>query len=125
MYSPDIEKDSQIKNFILSNPYPEYDEIDVSLFHRVDLYVEYGMLNHYCCKKIYENLDNPSIIKEMTYKIYKAGGVTALKANLETIKLFSPINKNKKEPYYDIINERFDSIFIYIFLFYRDLLNRY
>ena len=77
--------------FIKSNPYPTFEEMDIKLTRRVDLDAEYGIANHNQCKTIYENLNDDTIISEMVQKIKRAGGITALNANLVTLQEYSPL----------------------------------
>ena len=77
--------------FIKSNSYPTFEEMEIKLTIRFDLDAEYGITNHNQCKTIYENLNDDTIISEMVQKIKKAGGITALNANLVTLQEYSPL----------------------------------
>ena len=77
--------------FIKSNPYPTFEEMEIKLTIRFDLYAEYGIANHNQCKTIYENLNDDTIISEMVQKIKRAGGITALNANLVTLQGYTPL----------------------------------
>ena len=76
--------------FIKSNPYPTFEEMKIKLTRRFDLDAEYGRGNHNQCKTIYDNLNDDKIIIEMVQKIGRAGGITALHANLDTLKMAHP-----------------------------------
>ena len=82
--------DEAIKKFVLTNPYPSYEEMMERIDSRVDLFAEYGPKNHEWCKTIYENPTNQKLIVEMGKAIYKRGGMHALCKNHEIIKYFSP-----------------------------------
>jgi hypothetical protein len=82
---------NQIKEFIKSNPYPTFEEMEIKLTRRFDLDAEYGIANHNQCKTIYENLNDDNIISEMVQKIKRAGGITALNANLIILQEYSPL----------------------------------
>jgi len=87
-------------NFITSNQYPSYDEMDEKLNSRIDLSSEYGLSNHQFCKDLYENFfKDEKIIEiiEKSKKIYSSGGSQALFCNLETIRLYSPLSKCNDE----------------------------
>ena len=77
--------------FIKSNPYSTFEEMEIKLTRRVDLDAEYGTANHNQCKTRYENLNDDTIISEMVQKIRRAGGITALNANLIILQGFSPL----------------------------------
>ena len=77
--------------FIKSNPYPTFEEMEIKLTRRVDLDAEYGIANHNQCKTIYDNLNNDKMISEMVQQIKRAGGITALNANLIILQEYSPL----------------------------------
>ena len=79
--------------FIKSNPYPTFEEMEIKLTTRFDLDAEYGIANHNQCKTIYENLNDDKIISEMVQQIRRAGGITALNANLIILQDFSPLTE--------------------------------
>ena len=79
--------------FIKSNPYPTFEEMEIKLTRRFDLDAEYGISNHNQCKTIYENLNDDKIISEMVQQIRRAGGITALNANLIILQDFSPLTE--------------------------------
>ena len=82
---------NQIKEFIKSNPYPTFEEMEIKLTMRFDLDAEYGIANHNQCKTIYENLNDDKMISEMVQQIKRAGGITALNANLIILQEYSPL----------------------------------
>ena len=85
-------------DFISSNPYPSYNEMNEKLDRRIDLSSEYGTSNHNFCKKIYENFNNPSKFLEIfedCNKILNSGGFQALYSNIETIRYYSPLSNCK------------------------------
>ena len=82
---------NQIKEFITSNPYPTFEEMEIKLTIRFDLDAEYGIANHNQCKTIYENLNDDNIISEMVQQIKRAGGITALNANLIILQGYTPL----------------------------------
>ena len=77
--------------FIKSNPYPTFEEMEIKLTMRFDLDAEYGIANHNQCKTIYENLNDDKMISEMVQQIKRAGGITALNANLNILQGYSPL----------------------------------
>ena len=77
--------------FIKSNPYPTFEEMEIKLTRRFDLDAEYGISNHNQCKTIYENLNDDKMISEMVQQIRRAGGITALNANLIILQDFTPL----------------------------------
>ena len=79
--------------FIKSNPYPTFEEMEIKLTIRFDLDAEYGIANHNQCKTIYENLNDDNIISEMVQQIKRAGGITALNANLIILQGYTPLAK--------------------------------
>ena len=82
---------NQIKEFIKSNPYPTFEEMEIKLTMRFDLDAEYGIANHNQCKTIYENLNDDKMISEMVQQIKRAGGITALNANLIILQGYTPL----------------------------------
>lgn len=87
----EIQKENKmIEEYVKLNPYPSYDEIEKKLEKHLDLYAEYGDLNHFCCKIIYENPTNKDLIVKMGKKIYERGGMTALQSNYHVIRYFTP-----------------------------------
>jgi len=87
-------------NFILSNPYPSYDEMDKNLNSRIDLSSEYGASNHNFCKKLYENFNDDSKFSEIfedSKKILNSGGIQSLYCNIEIVRYYSPLS-NCKDP---------------------------
>ena len=77
--------------FIKSNPYPTFEEMEIKLTMRFDLDAEYGIANHNQCKTIYENLNDDKMISEMVQQIKRAGGITALNANLIILQGYTPL----------------------------------
>jgi hypothetical protein len=91
---------SSTNNFIDSNSYPSYDEMNELLNSRLDLSSEYGLSNHQFCKDLYKNFFKDDKIEEIikkSKKIYSSGGRQALFCNLETIQLYSPLSKCNDE----------------------------
>ena len=86
--------DEMIIEFVKATPYPNYEEMLEKLDNHIDLWSEYGIQNHICCKIIYENPTNKNLIVEMGKKIYKMGGMQALSANHTIIKYLSPYWKS-------------------------------
>jgi hypothetical protein len=108
-------EDEIIKLFILSNPYPSYEEIEDLQDRRIDLDSEYGLYNHNLCKNVYENLykENCKIFVEKWIKTVtdsSGGGIFTLRCNAETIRLFSPISKCKIPE----VIEKFKEIYDYV-----------
>ena len=79
-----------IVEFVKVTPYPNYEEMLEKLDNYIELWAEYGMQNHICCKTIYENPTNKNLIVEMGKRIYDMGGMQALSANHTIIKYLSP-----------------------------------
>jgi hypothetical protein len=71
-------------------PYPTYNEMVKKLDDRIDLYAEYGKMQHIWCKTIYENPMNKDLIVELGKKIYRLGGMQALVSINAILKYFSP-----------------------------------
>jgi hypothetical protein len=65
--------------------------MEIKLTRRVDLDAEYGIANHNQCKTIYDNLNNDKMISEMVRQIKRAGGITALNANLIILQEYIPL----------------------------------
>lgn len=51
-----------VEEFVKSNPYPTYEEMERMLENNILLYSEYGLFQHKCFKTIYENPDNKELI---------------------------------------------------------------
>lgn len=83
-------KDEAIKQFVILNPYPSFDEMSKNIERRIDLEAEYGVSNHAWCKTIYDNPTNENLIVETGKAIYRMGGMQALSKNLEVIQCYSP-----------------------------------
>ena len=86
---------------------------------RFDLDAEYGLNNHDWCKHIYETMhidDNRRIVDEWILDIKRSGGSQALKCNLETLRLFSPIAKCEKcmDEEAQIVFQKFAYIYDYV-----------
>lgn len=79
-----------MEDFIKSHPYPTYSEMVKKLDDRIDLYAEYGKMQHAWCKTIYENPMNKDLIVELGKKIYRLGGMQALVSINTILKYFSP-----------------------------------
>jgi hypothetical protein len=90
-----MNKNTIIEEFILANPYPSFEEMEDLQSRRIDLDAEYGQHNHMYCKEIYEtmHLDNRKLVEGWIQTIKSSGGSQALKCNVETMRLFSPIAK--------------------------------
>jgi len=65
--------------------------MEIKLTRWFDLDAEYGIASHNQCKTIYENLNDDKMINEMAQQIKRAGGITALNANLIILQGFSPL----------------------------------
>jgi hypothetical protein len=79
-----------IDEYVNTHPYPEYGDMLQKIEKHIELYAEYGELNHNWCKIIYENPNNTDLIIESGKKIYNRGGLQALVMNHAIIKYFSP-----------------------------------
>jgi len=94
----DIENELKVENELIKQyvkvyPYPEFKEISNILHNNIDfldMYAEYGLLNHIYCKIIYENPIDKELIIEMGKKIFERGGIQALTMNHNVIKYVSP-----------------------------------
>jgi len=85
----------ELKEFIKENPYPSYEFIiDILSKKYLDLYVEYGEINHHYCKKIYENCYDDELVINIGKLIHKKGGFTALQANYYVMYFFCPFMKS-------------------------------
>jgi hypothetical protein len=76
--------------FVKENPYPTYKEMLLKLDNNMDLFSEYGKMQHVWCKTIYENPTNKTLIVETGKKIYRLGGMQALVSINTVLKYFSP-----------------------------------
>lgn len=117
--NPYQHKPMSIESFIQANPYPTYEEMEVLQTMRFDLDAEYGLNNHDWCKHIYETMhidDNRRIVDEWILDIKRSGGSQALKCNLETLRLFSPIAKCEKcmDEEAQIVFHKFADIYDYV-----------
>jgi hypothetical protein len=107
------ETDQSIEDFINSNPYPSISDMSLSLNRRWDLDAEYGEMNHSLCKLLYENLhkdDKTPVLNNFINTIKSTGGNQALKCNIETVKLFSPIATCKNTKVKSSFNEMYNSV---------------
>lgn len=84
-----------IDEYVNTHPYPEYGDMLQKIEKHIELYAEYGELNHNWCKIIYENPNNTELIIETGKKIYNHGGLQALTMNYDVIKYFSPYWQSK------------------------------
>ena len=100
--------DEAVHQFITNNPYPSYDNMLDYIEKRIDLGSEYGEANHEYCKYMYENLNNKVIVNNMAMAIYNQGGIMALNANLDIIRLFSPLYNFEK------VDEKMNAIIQYL-----------
>ncbi|OJV15187.1 MAG: hypothetical protein BGO27_03550 [Alphaproteobacteria bacterium 33-17] len=80
--------DKYIREFIIANPYPTYDEIYKYIFyHNVDKFdlilygqwCSYNEYNHFLMKCIYEKKFYKEKIKEIGHIIYKCWGIKVMK----------------------------------------------
>jgi hypothetical protein len=104
---------NQIEAFIKANPYPTFEEMEDLQFRRLDLDSEYGETNHNYCKNIYETMhlpNNKKILDKWIECIKSGGGSQALKCNLETILLFSPLAKCIEQE----VLQKFNEIYNYV-----------
>ena len=79
-----------IEDFVKWNPYPNYQYIIGKLESDnkfLDMFAEYGELNHEFCKTIYENPNNEELIIEMGRNIDSRGGKWALFNNIRVLRL--------------------------------------
>jgi hypothetical protein len=81
----DLEQE-KIREFVNKHPYPSYEDVANKL--DVQLWAEYGKVNHNLCKSIYDNSTNDAIILKAGKRIYRRGGTTALRANLYVLQTF-------------------------------------
>jgi len=80
----------QVEKFVKNNKYPSYEEMLSKLEPNIELWSEYGDVNHVCCKIIYENPSNRDLIIKMGKEIFNRGGMHALQINHAIIKYASP-----------------------------------
>ena len=85
------EETNYMKKFVKDNVYPDYDTCVKIITEKenmgrdniiMDMFAEYGEFNHNMLKKIYEDCDNESLIKECGRRIHQRGGTTAMTYNL-------------------------------------------
>lgn len=89
------EEEKLIDEYVNAQPYPEYGDMLRTIEKHIELYAEYGEINHTWCKIIYENPNNKELIIETGKKIYNRGGLQALVMNYNVIKYFSPYWQSK------------------------------
>jgi len=102
-----------IEKFIKKNPYPEFKEMEELQSMRLDLDSEYCIFNHNLCKRVYSSMhhpDNKNYVDEWVNSIKNLGGSQALKCNLESMLLFSPIAQCKEEE----VLKKFKEIYDYV-----------
>jgi predicted nucleotide-binding protein (sugar kinase/HSP70/actin superfamily) len=101
---------SELKqDFLKENPYPTYDEMTEKwLERRIDLDAEYGLKTHNLCRKVYVNLDKPNIlekvVEELISTVLGLGGKQALRANLETLINYTPLQFCKDQQIIDALH---------------------
>ena len=103
-----------IEEYVKSSPYPQYEDIIKILYYNLtflDMYAEYGELNHTWCKTIYNNPNNKKLIVEMGKNIYNRGGMQALVQNHQVLRLiYSKSNNIIIKGYVRIIEEYFQDV---------------
>jgi hypothetical protein len=108
-----MELQNDINEYIKSNSYPNYDKMMDYIEYSMDLWAEYGEMNHIWCKEIYENPHNKELIISTGRKIYNMGGKQALIKNYKVIALFSPYGMSRSNVIKEqlkIIDECFQEI---------------
>jgi len=104
---------NNIEKFIKKNPYPEFKEMEELQSMRLDLDSEYCIFNHNLCKRVYSSMhhpDNKNYVDQWVNSIKNTGGSQALKCNLESMLLFSPIAQCKEEE----VLKKFKEIYDYV-----------
>jgi hypothetical protein len=80
--------------YIACHPYPSYDEminrIEECPFLSMEMYAEYGELNHEYLKQIYESNFNEALTKDLGRKIYERGGLRAMQMNCSAFQYLGP-----------------------------------
>jgi hypothetical protein len=84
------QEDKILTEFVNKMPYPEYKKLLDTLNHNVILSCPYSYDFHTWCQTIYENPTDEKLIVEMGKKIYKKGGLQALKQSHSILSYFSP-----------------------------------
>lgn len=84
--------DNDVKKYIRSNPFPSYDEMIKRIGNNMEVYAEYGMVNHNSLKKIYESFMDEKIAKQEGMKLYNRGGTQALQMNCTAFMYFGPFS---------------------------------
>ena len=85
------EEERQYIEHVKANAYPSYKAMAKAIVPHLELYADYGEINHELCKLIYENMLDMHIVHKAAKKIYGRGGLQALQANYTVLKYFSPI----------------------------------
>jgi hypothetical protein len=84
-----------MQEYIESHPYPSYGEmiarIDAHPTLSVQMYAEYGELNHKALKEIYESGIDTEIALKWGQIIADRGGITALQQNCIVFMRFGPL----------------------------------
>ena len=102
-----------LEEFIKLNPYPTFEEMEELQFSRFDLDAEYGLINHKLCKNVYESLyllNRKTYVDNWIENVKRFGGFQAVKCNLETLRLFSPISKIIDNEHYKVFQEIYDYV---------------
>jgi hypothetical protein len=117
---PFVDKTEQeiedVKRYVSMNPYYSYDDMVKRLLTNKDmpmeLFAEYGMMNHECLKTIYENIWDETICREMGQKIYDCGGHKAMVMNFYSL-MYSPLRESENRMirgYYRMVEHWWDKI---------------
>jgi hypothetical protein len=102
-----------IEEYSKTYPYQEYNEMVEKIENNLAIWSEYSLINHECCKIIYENPNNKDLIVEMGQKIYKSGGLQSLRMNHNVIKYFSPYSQSTNNKIKKHIEEYFQDYKIF------------
>ncbi len=110
--TPELKQEmNNVIEFVKNNPYPDYNVIIHKIYNNIELYSEYGRMQHTCAKIIYDNPYNEKLIAKVATRVYNSGGIQSLRALHYIIKYLSPYYQEKNNDarcYPAILNFYFD-----------------
>jgi len=88
------EEEKRLNDFVKSHPYPSFDEMTKNLENKPQLWSEYSIFMHNCCKTIYENPTDEDVIVKEGKKLYNFRGIFFLQICNIIVKHYSPYAKS-------------------------------
>jgi hypothetical protein len=100
--------------FIKSHPYPSYDEMIKRIGNNMQMYAEYGVVNHECLQNIWNSHFDKNVCKRSGRIIYQLGGLQAMQQNLFVL-LNTKLTDDIANPWlkiypYSIVRKHWDGI---------------